>query len=95
MMQMSKAVLVIDMPKNCANCPLKSQLRTGLSNVTHCCNLTESMIKLDEMFEKRLDGCPLKVLPKEDDSSVNPTLENIYYAEGWNDCLKEIVRKDE
>ena len=86
---MSKAILVMGMPKSCQACKLKSTVR-GIKNVTHCCNLTEEMITLDKGFEERLPNCPLKPLPKEDNSDSDDE-----YFEGWrmghNECLKKIL----
>jgi hypothetical protein len=90
---MSKAVLVLEnMPNSCDECPLKSPLR-GLG-ITHCCNLTESIIHLEEGFEKRLDNCPLAELPAiktpyGDVPGNNKFIRNL----GYNECLREIERK--
>lgn len=65
---MEKAILVMDMPKNCQFCKLKSRVH-GIQNVTHCCNLAEGMITLNKGFEERLPNCPLKALPKPIDVS--------------------------
>ena len=37
------------------------------------------------------DGCPLKKLPEYDCPSVFPTQAECYYAQGFNDCLEEIL----
>ena len=88
---MAEAILVLkEIPKNCQACPLKSRVM-GLANVTHCCNLAEGMITLDEGFEKRLDNCPLKELPK-----AKPVYNTDKYNDGWcdgyNKCLDDIKR---
>ena len=36
----------------------------------------------------RADGCPLRYLPQKKNTDFHP---NIVYANGWNDCLKEIT----
>lgn len=86
---MSKAILVMDMPKNCQSCKLKSTVR-GIKNVTHCCNLAEGMITLDKGFEDRLPNCPLKTMPEykeENHTSDYLDVKN----EGFNACLDEIL----
>lgn len=73
-----KAILVIDeMPNTCLDCPLN-----GYENV---CNVTLED-NYDYLTEKPT-WCPLKSLPKKKNTDFHP---NVVYANGWNDCLKEI-----
>ena len=41
----------------------------------------------------RPEFCPLKEIPKYDYPSINPTIENCYYAQGWNDCIDEMIKE--
>lgn len=86
---MSKAVLVIEMPENCNNCPICQGVAM---DGTHVCAILDSDGNEQSHYEgeyERGDYCPLKNLPE-------PKTEN-YRSEfargikkGWNDVLKEI-----
>lgn len=89
---MEKAILVMDMPKNCQSCKLKSTVR-GIKNVTHCCNLAEGMITLDKGFEERLPNCPLKHMPEKDNKSYFPDEYSDGHRDGYNACIDEILSK--
>ena len=87
---MSKAVLVIDMPEDCMSCKLKSRVH-GISNVTHCCNLAEGMITLESGFDKRLDNCPLVLMPKKDNPSDYHDDYSDGCRDGWNAAIDAIT----
>ena len=87
---MDKVILVMNDPTCCVNCPL---LRTSRKPNTWICGIPHNNGNVDIIFElvdidseTKPDWCPLKKLPKhficfgEDD-----------YAEGYNDCLDEIL----
>ena len=75
-----KAVLVIDMPDMCLNCDLYA---------FQSCYPLQRRINRDglKMVDKP-EWCPLKDLPQKKNTDFHP---NIVYANGWNDCLKEIT----
>ena len=74
-----KAILVIDMPTSCRECPCGDW------------NICSAMVKThtNKMSEQREDWCPLKPMPSKKNLDFHP---NIVYANGWNDCLKEIEK---
>ena len=95
-----KAILVIDMPKDCLECSLSHNgdfycVVTG----NNCCD------------KGRSKGCPLKLLPKKKNSlSIDDTIkkdkfrgETIYFEKaiklaiekGWNACIDEILGEEE
>ena len=80
-----KAVVIIDMPTECVECPL--------------CNDGQCDVQgkyLDDVFNQKDERCPLRPLPEE--KKVNPhkmSLHEIDYAIGWNDCLDEILGETE
>lgn len=76
---MSKAILVMDMPESCLNCPLSDWANCRFTKKCHTRN-------------NRPDYCPLKPMPEYDSPAINPTVENTYYAQGWNDCIDEILK---
>lgn len=78
-----KAILVIDLPKNCAECKLIHLQGIGES----ICNAVD--------WEERPSWCPLKPMPKRNEYRADTKHEDMDkystgYADGWNDCLKEI-----
>lgn len=48
---MSKAVLVMDMPERCADCPLRSSEKTSYV----CCYLTLKNISSTDYYDKKPD----------------------------------------
>lgn len=76
-----KAILVIDMPKNCAKCKLLYLQGIGEA----ICNAVD--------WEERPSWCPLKPLPKKRPVHYNDEIfgevENLTNI-GWNKCVEEI-----
>lgn len=91
-----KAILVLEMPKNCDECPLLSE-RTYFNGQ---CDVLGNY--LDDIFNKRYERCPLKPLPTKITTATLSDQEQERtelftsmallktYADGWNDCLEEI-----
>lgn len=86
---MSKSVLVIDTPKYCALCVLRSGVLHPFCRVNNR-DITDSSI--------RPDWCPLKPLPEK--MKVTGLYIGEYfkaggklpsYKIGWNDCIDEIT----
>lgn len=80
---MSKSVLVIDTPKYCAVCVLRSGVHHPFCRVNNR-DITDLSI--------RPDWCPLKPLPEKDDF-VNVPHDEYYtgYHDGWDNCIDEIT----
>lgn len=86
-----KMLLVIDKPIDCQSC-LCNDYEEGYCKAfgdgrTNVCDWNSSAIPR---------WCPLKPMPKNDDYRADTRLVQmeIYstgYADGWNDCLKEIT----
>ena len=80
-----KAILVIEMPTDCIKCPLADG---------YCWNTFPT--------KGKAEWCPLKSMPmeftveklsEEEQDSTKMLVETAImkvYADGWNDCLKEI-----
>ena len=91
---MSKAVLVLDMPQTCKECPLNYSNDCDDS----VCVPTENLIYPEWIEENRKpDWCPLYSLPEkretvcyqgEDWLSVDTKKRN----EGWNACVEELAK---
>ena len=80
---MSKAILVIDMPNSCMDCPLCASYEIVSSVEEYWCDIANKNVNQDG----RPDWCPLQEAPEEqlvwgDDSD---------WELGYNSCLREIV----
>ena len=77
-----KAILVIDeMPSECGwECPCYRENNA-------CEGMCTETLKSTPFTDERPSWCPLKPLPKKKNTDFHP---NVVYANGWNDCLKEI-----
>ena len=97
---MSKAILVMDMPKDCCDCRFCRELDEG---VKACCELMDNpsnselcrRIDVHYCYEKP-EWCPLRELPqKQEDKSLKvvPTAPSQYteYVKGYNACIDEII----
>ena len=77
-MDNAKAVVVIDFPSACGECKL-----------LHYCQRYDDVLTINA----KLDNCPLKLIPAQRNYSGHPYDEyGDGYADGWNDCLDEILR---
>lgn len=82
---MSKSVLVINTPKYCALCVLRSGVLHPFCRVNNR-DITDLSI--------RPDWCPLKPLPEKKEYIVpidNVESQKDIIAVGWNACLREIT----
>ena len=80
---MSKAILVIDMPKRCEECRF-STINCLDSDV---CYLNNREISLD----KRPNWCPLREVPKKKEENDAYTDCEYYRVQGYNACIDEIL----
>ena len=79
-----KAIVVIDMPEYCMNCPCCSYSKPESMIV---CKITNK----NTCSTGKPDWCPLKKLPlKQDESKFDDEYEN-GYVNGWNSCIKKIT----
>ena len=95
---MSKAVLVMDMPEECAKCNL-------YDHEYDVCEPTEKNVRT---FGKP-DWCPLRELPKKKDSmNLNSIMEKCkdrdsimdsvlkqFIVDGYNSCIDELLKGEE
>ena len=75
-----KSILVIDTPKNCAECKLMFLQGIGES----ICNAVD--------WEERPSWCPLKPLPEPKDIGYPNDDYDVGFGDGWDACLKEIQK---
>ena len=89
-MASTKAILVIDMPKDCEDC----RLSYSDSEKLYCSVQDKPVFAwvLEDEYTPFLDeGCPLKEMPRK----RAPFDICDYYALGWNCCVNEILGSDE
>lgn len=80
---MSKAILIMDMPKSCCGC--------NMCNSNDECILQDedANFKASDSWEELRKGCPLKELPKK----KTHTLHSIgAWNSGYNACIDEILK---
>ena len=74
---MSKAILVMDMPKSCFDCKLQDWANCRIVKGCH-------------VGSTRPDWCPLKEVPKKKELYLSINNKK-GYCEGYNACIDEIV----
>lgn len=88
---MSKAVLVLDMPQTCKDCPLNYSNDCDDS----VCIPTENLIYPEWIEENRKpDWCPLYELPQKKNVAkdlLDGQRMPAYYEMGWNACVEELA----
>ena len=98
---MRKSALVIDMPKNCYECPFGTEY-CGNLEYEGCCELADcldydAILMTEEHYdyesESRPDWCPLKLLPDRKEITETYKWEDRLpsFKCGWNWCLKAII----
>ena len=85
---MSKAVLVIDMPNRCSECPLCSKDENCWGDVVSAeCQMQYKGYLANDLIKP--NWCPLKILPQKTYAEF-PDSYKYGFADGWNKCLEEI-----
>lgn len=85
---MDKAILVIDMPNSCKECPLFSGCYTDM-----CCKgMNNKGIDYPYPEDFRQDWCPLKPVPRMRFTYIGHSDESVAdYNDGWNNCIRKIL----
>lgn len=89
---MSKAVLVLDMPKNCAEC---NQCQYDNEDGEYSCIPDDFAHYLSSNYvnhscESRPDWCPLKPMPEKKEYDGLMEFDDIF-ADGYNACIDELL----
>lgn len=79
---MSKSVLVINTPKYCALCVLRSGVHHPFCRVNNR-DITDLSI--------RPDWCPLKPLPEKKEEEYWRSKLSLAWIRGWNTCISKIT----
>lgn len=84
-----KAIMIVDMPENCAKCDYLAENYDG----DNICALKseDEHYKIIENVDRKPDWCPLRELPEAKSEEFGQTIVNSARAEGWNACLREIT----
>ena len=83
-----KAILVIEMPKNCLECPLGKNMSIAIETCIKC---PLGKCAIDAETEIRPDWCPLKPMPVKKEKHNAMPFEFKHYIAGYNTCIDEIL----
>lgn len=90
---MNKAVLVIDMPKNCSCC-MFCDFEHGFGD-WQCVALDRDWIIFqDEDSEERQYKCPLKPIEHRDGKTDGRSVCAKWFTIGWNKCIDAITGEE-
>ena len=81
---MSKAVLVIDMPNSCKECPVRSFVGYG----KWCAGHDDTCI---DNYPTKPNWCPLKELPEKMEGYDSIKWQWGEYEDGWNHCIDCLI----
>lgn len=84
---MEKALLVIDMPEYCAECPCCDEC------VEMCRAIDKEIIEVNGECQKP-DWCPLVEVPQKKDIKNANTMTDLGWIEGFNAFLGYILKKE-
>ena len=91
---MDKAILVIDMPSRCGECPVCASYQScAFSTREVWCAATGKDV---DLYSKSI-WCPLKEVPDKRDERGTWTVDGYIedrYTDGWNECIEEILSGD-
>lgn len=92
---MSKAVLVMDMPKNCAECNLCGTQDDEIFCIPDDFAHYLSSSYMNYSCKSRPDWCPLKPMPEKDIKSYFPDEYSDGHRDGYNACIDELLKGEE
>lgn len=81
---MEKAILILDMPKNCYKCKLQVHNPAG----EHICVINR---KSADYCASKADECPLKEVPPKYDTQKARTKAFSNWMKGFNECINQIL----
>lgn len=82
-----KALLVMDMPESCRECPLRS--------LADDCRLTGRYVMYFSNWRNKPDWCPLKPVPEKKPVVLSDGGPVSAWGNGWNACIDEILGETE
>lgn len=86
---MAKAILIMDMPSRCIECPLLASWQDSASAPRNywCPYNLEITIEV----EKRSEWCPLREVPQKKVIHCTDTMHHRHAKDGYNACIDEIL----
>lgn len=85
---MSKAVLIMDMPKNCLECPIGKNMSISIET---CISCPFGKCAIDSEAETIPDWCPLRPMPEKEEEKKTDIAYDIIIKRGWNACIDELT----
>lgn len=86
----TKAILIMDMPSRCADCPV-CHIVDGNALCQPEIRATSVQGRLTATYTKP-DWCPLRKVPeKKDENMKDDWMYNIAYKKGYNACIDKIL----
>ena len=76
---MSKGIIVVDIPDNCRDCPLR--------NLADYC-INEKNVEKYRHNKSTPDWCPIRPMPQK--ANHENYCDNGRYDKGWNECIETI-----
>ena len=104
---MSKAILIMDMPINCLECPFRyksEEMPLGnfmYQSLFRCKNEPEDISEddgdivylNDVMMKGKPNWCPLRELPQKKEERKHMNGSEYYKTVGYNTCIDEILKE--
>ena len=87
---MCKAILIIDMPDNCKDCPC-AYMTEGC--FWDACQAMQNKQLENNYEEKKPSWCPLREMPQKKEEIVYTSLSGIGEKKGWNACIDAILKE--
>ena len=88
---MDKAILIIDMPSSCLECPIGKDMSIPIETCIKC---PFGKCVIDEETRTRPDWCPLKPTPSKKDKTTKSESVACFNS-GYNACIDEILGNKE
>lgn len=85
-----KAILTINMPKNCDDCPLMFENDCGVTQIH-----MQLVCRHGDIYYPKPSWCPLKPLPDKIDQGYPCSAYDDGYGSGWDACIDEILGEQE
>lgn len=88
---MNKGIIVIDIPKYCADCPIEMYNENFYGDHDNF-NCPFEYKGYTEGFreERKAEWCPIRPVPER--ARHTEYCDNGRYGKGWNDCLDELLK---
>lgn len=90
---MEKAILILDQPKNCLECPVGVNNSCIMELYISCRVAGRGAIGAEA--ETIPAWCPLKPLPEKKVVTADDATASVAIKYGWNNCLDAITKEEE